>query len=274
MLLLLLACLGPAKAPEIRDSPEPPVEARDSEPVQDSEPCTPQTWLVDLDGDGYGDYVEACEPPGEVVELRGDCDDTDPEIHPWADEDCDDGVDQDCDALVDCEDGNCVRDPACSEADCSDGVDNDEDGLSDCDDDDCIRACMEGSRVRAVGGWAQWRSGSTTWYGAGLSFFEARVEGELQLPAGTTCGFDVHNLTAYSGSHAHYLVVWPSSVSMSSACPVQSGSWVDMFIDDNDPHWGPNGLRLGTQVWLDPSWTTSSTGLRRGPLLPGATVTW
>jgi hypothetical protein len=50
---------------------------------------------------------------------------------------CDDGADNDCDALADCIDPDC-RSP---ELDCGDGLDNDCDGAVDCDDCDCCAAC-------------------------------------------------------------------------------------------------------------------------------------
>ncbi len=57
----------------------------------------------DADGDGWGantDPVETCTwAPGLSWET-GDCDDTDPAIHPYAFDDCD-GVDDDCDGVVD-----------------------------------------------------------------------------------------------------------------------------------------------------------------------------
>ena len=77
---------------------------------------------------------------------------------------CDDGLDNDCDGLIDCDDGDCESDAACAafcgdgtcdigedscscesdcgappttETQCSDGADNDCDGLIDGDDPDC-----------------------------------------------------------------------------------------------------------------------------------------
>lgn len=53
---------------------------------------------------------------------------------------CDDGLDDDNDGLVDCDDPDCASDPVCAmqpEA-CTGGVDEDGDGLIDCEDPDCF----------------------------------------------------------------------------------------------------------------------------------------
>ncbi len=54
-------------------------------------------------------------------------------------EDCRNGVDDDGDGLVDCDDPDCAGDASCPPAteDCTNGVDDDGDGLVDCDDPDC-----------------------------------------------------------------------------------------------------------------------------------------
>ncbi len=66
-------------------------------------------------------------------------------------EDCADGVDNDDDGLVDCDDPDCATDPGCAAVEdvCDDGLDNDEDGLIDCDDSDCRLdpACSEGVEI-------------------------------------------------------------------------------------------------------------------------------
>jgi hypothetical protein len=66
----------------------------------------PATWYEDLDGDGYGNSAVAaslhpsCDGPDGYTAEGGDCDETDPETHPGADEWCD-GFDNDCDGVTD-----------------------------------------------------------------------------------------------------------------------------------------------------------------------------
>ena len=60
-------------------------------------------WFADVDGDGFGDpdsTTHACEVPSGYIDQARDCDDLDPDIRPTAPEVCD-GVDNDCDTLVD-----------------------------------------------------------------------------------------------------------------------------------------------------------------------------
>ena len=66
-----------------------------------------QHWLaasacIDTDGDDYGDPADAhCPFPGL------DCDDTDPDVNPGAQEICNDSIDNDCDGLTDYADPDC-----------------------------------------------------------------------------------------------------------------------------------------------------------------------
>ena len=61
------------------------------------------TWSLDSDGDGYGEpsyTVSACAQPDGYAPSSGDCDDTRDTVFPGAVEACD-GVDNDCDGLLD-----------------------------------------------------------------------------------------------------------------------------------------------------------------------------
>ena len=64
-----------------------------------SSTCNVVTWYRDVDGDGYGrssDTVLSCaQPPGYAV-YGGDCNESNPAIHPNAPEACD-AIDSDCD---------------------------------------------------------------------------------------------------------------------------------------------------------------------------------
>jgi hypothetical protein len=61
-------------------------------------------WYNDDDDDGYGDRslrVEACDAPRGYVGDDSDCDDDAADVHPDADDDQGDGLDNDCDGVVD-----------------------------------------------------------------------------------------------------------------------------------------------------------------------------
>jgi len=64
---------------------------------------------LDADGDGYGlsRDPEFEEIFGVMGACQDDCDDADPEVHPGADEICDDGIDNDCDGFIDSVDPDC-----------------------------------------------------------------------------------------------------------------------------------------------------------------------
>ncbi|WP_291318175.1 MopE-related protein [Desulfuromonas sp.] len=107
----------------------------------------------DRDGDGYLSTVDcddrdATINPGATEICDGvdnNCDDVIDEgcggCTPVS-EICDNGIDDDCDDAIDCADSNCTADPACSTCNpipenCTDGVDNDCDDAVDCADSDC-----------------------------------------------------------------------------------------------------------------------------------------
>ena len=109
---------------------------------------------VDLDGDGYYDKTNTCS---EGV----DCDDTNPNVNPGAEEVCDNGIDDDCNGEVDenCgtdedNDGFPVEDGDCDDTDstifpgaseiCGDGIDQDCNGEDlSCADSDCFPVSSE-----------------------------------------------------------------------------------------------------------------------------------
>ncbi len=105
-------------------------------------------WYPDEDGDGQGAEVEpwvACEAPEGYARTSGDCDDSDPEIYANASERCD-GIDNDCDGVVDSDatdrdrwyadlDGDGYGDVADWEASCE-APEGHVSSNDDCDDED------------------------------------------------------------------------------------------------------------------------------------------
>ena len=76
-----------------------------------------QSFFADADADGHGDAtasVQACSAPAGAVDTSDDCDDTDPDTYTGADEICDDGIDNTCNLVLDCDDTTCTADAACA----------------------------------------------------------------------------------------------------------------------------------------------------------------
>jgi hypothetical protein len=72
--------------------------------IDDVQPPEGETFYWDLDNDGVGgEPVQACALPGGAVRTGGDCDDDNALVHPGVAEVCN-GIDDDCDGLVDFDD--------------------------------------------------------------------------------------------------------------------------------------------------------------------------
>ncbi len=118
---------------------------------QDGDLQGPSTWYADADSDGYGDAdstVPACHQPSGHVAEGTDCDDSDNAVHPGAAEICN-GIDDDCDGLVDGQDDDVQGASTWYEDADGDGYGDASGGMpachqpsghvadgSDCDDDD------------------------------------------------------------------------------------------------------------------------------------------
>ncbi|MBM4394033.1 MAG: putative metal-binding motif-containing protein, partial [Deltaproteobacteria bacterium] len=76
--------------------------------VDEDDAVDAATWYIDYDSDGYGGTAYtavACDQPSGYVDNADDCDDTETAVNPASAEVCND-VDDDCDGLVDDDDGS------------------------------------------------------------------------------------------------------------------------------------------------------------------------
>jgi hypothetical protein len=148
--------------------------------VDETDALDVSTWYHDLDGDTYGNFFvsqPACTQPSFYVLDSTDCDDTDANTYPMADEYCD-GHDDDCDGQVDEDnaldvatwyvdaDNDSFGDPSVADIDCdqpngylADNTDCDDSDASiypgadeycDGHDDDCDGSVDEDSAVDAA----------------------------------------------------------------------------------------------------------------------------
>ena len=88
-------------------------------------------------------FVAGCATPSDYSDFDGDgsidsvdCAPDDSSIHPLATELCGDGVDNDCDEGVDCDDNDCLSTEACNPGDDDDSAAGDDDDSAAGDDDD------------------------------------------------------------------------------------------------------------------------------------------
>jgi hypothetical protein len=112
---------GDAASTSLACEPTPGIGVINSLDCDDTNPDANivQDWFDDTDGDGAGDgpvVTSSCLDPGAglVPEQNGvDCEPFDPAIYPLQLEDCFDGIDQNCDAALDCADQDCFTEPTC-----------------------------------------------------------------------------------------------------------------------------------------------------------------
>jgi len=97
-------------APEVHSDHEEVCDNQiDDDCDGDTDEGSEQVFYRDSDGDGWGISKEliqqvSCSPPEGYADAAGDCDDSDPEVHPGReercnelDDDCDDQMDENCD---------------------------------------------------------------------------------------------------------------------------------------------------------------------------------
>ena len=111
--------------------------------INEGDASDASTWYTDSDADGFGDAssgVDGCEQPSGTVTNATDCDDSDGDTNPGADEYCD-GHDDDCDGDTDEDDA--------VDADTWYG-DDDADGYGE--DSDTTTACDQPSGYESVSG--------------------------------------------------------------------------------------------------------------------------
>ncbi len=130
---------------------------------------------VDDDGDGLADCADpdcAVDADGDGVDAApcgGDCDDGDPSI-PGPGEVCGDGVDNDCNGLVDCDEAVCSSDPGCQAPPC--GEKNDPCAI---DEDCCSANCRPNGRCAGSSG------GAGSYQGVEFRRGDANADGAVDI---------------------------------------------------------------------------------------------
>ncbi len=231
-------------------------------------------------------------------ECDTDCADTDTDTDTDTDadtdtdtadiEDCSDGIDNDSDGLLDCEDGDCATDPACVELDCDDGQDSDNDGFTDCDDEDCWGngcAVVMAKLETASGLRVENRNHETEEYGGpgcngtsstySLMFQNLQPEGFVRTMSvsGTTwntCDWSAatSNWFAQTSSGAGVGAVSRSGVNIEPGCPNATADLLPQYLSFQylgqsfDIRTGPNGsgpIWFDFSVYPQQSFSTSTT---------------
>ena len=237
-------------------------------------------FYEDNDKDGYGDEngatIEACGPTEGYSQEIGDCDDDDKLRNPGETEDCFDSIENDCDGLLDCEDGDCATTNGCFEADCNNNDDDDDDGQIDCLDDDCWTEskCVDHAVAQVTGG--SYRTGESlnvtafSFYGSSFiisssrsSFIRATsATGVLKVYGdfGTrSCGWTVGSMSwaHLSTYYGNQTVTGPSRTNfqVSSACPWTSTA----FLPSQMKRSGNKGLtKTSSLIWYQGTGSSGS----------------
>jgi len=141
----------------------------------------------DGDGSGYvGASLQACEVPAGYVEVAGDCDDTDANVHPnAAEDDCTDPTDYNCDGSVGYANADGDDFPACEDCDdASAAVHPDAQEVCDSVDNNCDGAVDEDG---AEGGTAWYLDKDSDTYGDAANSVIACAQPTGYVADGTDC---------------------------------------------------------------------------------------
>jgi hypothetical protein len=168
-------------------------------------------------------------------------------VFPGAPEVCGDGVDHDCDGLVDCEDGDCFFELTCSPTLEMEG------------DPEWVQvARVTGGHVEGTQTWS--RRDPCGGGSDGLAWALDSVWGTVEVasPEGAvaTCDWSVRGTLAQAQSDVDALAPGELAVDfrISPDCPVQGNAFLPRWIDVDE---GGVGVRGG--LWFDPVWGHVST---------------